>query len=103
MTSTTTLTEPGIGRGAIVFAWPRVRGGVLAALALCGVCGFAATPSEPPPHRDVGQRLVPADVDWANPVYQTALNDPAELKDWKLEDHIYERGHDLRPLDKLIS
>ena len=58
---------------------------MLAALALCGVCGFAATPSDPPPHRDVGQRLVPADVDWANPVYQTAFNDPAELKNWKLE------------------
>ena len=70
---------------AIVSAWPRVCGGVLAALALCGVCGFAATPSDPPPHRDVGQRLVPADVDWANPVYQTAFNDPAELKNWKIE------------------
>ena len=70
---------------AIVSAWPRVCGGVLAALALCSVDGFAATPSEPPPHRDVGQRLVPADVDWTNPVYQTAFNDPAELKNWKLE------------------
>ena len=78
-------SEPGIGRGAIVFAWPRVRGGVLAALALCGVCGFAAKAPDSPPHPDEGQRFIPADVDWANPVYQTTFDDPAELKNWKLE------------------
>ncbi|MEI8045405.1 MAG: hypothetical protein WCL11_28610, partial [Verrucomicrobiota bacterium] len=54
---------------------------LLAALTLSGVGGFAASP----PHPDVGQRLILADVDWTNAVCQTTFDDPAELKDWKLE------------------
>ena len=62
-----------------------IAGGVLAVLKLWCVCSFAATTPEPPPHREVGQRLVPTDVNWTNPVYQTEFADPAELKNWKLE------------------
>ncbi|MDO8541437.1 MAG: DUF1961 family protein [Opitutaceae bacterium] len=40
---------------------------------------------EPPPHASVGQRFVPADVDWDHPVYQTTFDDAAELKNWRLE------------------
>jgi hypothetical protein len=69
----------------MAIARPRNRRAMLAALTLCGACGCTAPAPEPPPHRDVGQRLVPADVDWAQPVYQTAFDDPAELKNWKLE------------------
>ena len=40
---------------------------------------------EPPPHPLVGHRFVPTDVDWKHPLYQTTFDDPAEVKDWRLE------------------
>lgn len=46
---------------------------------------FAAQKAEPPPHPSVGQRLVPTDVAWDRPVFQTGFDDPSELKNWKLE------------------
>lgn len=45
----------------------------------------AAGKSEPPPHPDVGQRFVPADVDWGHPAYETTFDDAGTLADWKLE------------------
>ncbi len=44
-----------------------------------------AQPPDPPPHATVGQRLIPADVDWANLVYKTDFDDASGLKDWQLE------------------
>lgn len=41
--------------------------------------------TEPPSHPAVGLRFVPADVDWEHPVYASAFDDVAALKDWKLE------------------
>lgn len=38
-----------------------------------------------PPHRAIGQKLVPPNVDWRHPIYQTSFQDPAALKDWLLE------------------
>jgi hypothetical protein len=38
-----------------------------------------------PPHPAVGQKLIPTDVDWEHPIYQTSFDDPAVLKDWRLE------------------
>ena len=40
---------------------------------------------EPPPHPSMGQRFVPADVNWARPVYATAFDNADALADWKLE------------------
>lgn len=40
---------------------------------------------EPPFHQSVGQRFVPTDVDWKNPVYRTSFTDETDLKDWRLE------------------
>ena len=40
---------------------------------------------EPPPHPSVGQRFVPADVNWAQPVYATTFDNADSLADWKLE------------------
>jgi hypothetical protein len=45
----------------------------------------AAKEKEPPPHPLVGQKLVPQDVDWEHPLYQTSFDAPAVLKDWRLE------------------
>jgi hypothetical protein len=45
----------------------------------------AAAEKEPPMHPAVGQKLVPTDVDWEHPIYQTSFDDPAELKNWRLE------------------
>jgi hypothetical protein len=45
----------------------------------------AAQQGEPRPHPAVGQRLVPADVDWQHPVYATTFDNADALKDWKLE------------------
>jgi hypothetical protein len=58
---------------------------MLAALALVGGPVFAADEPELPPHPSVGQRLVPADVDWEHPVYQTGFDTTAVLKEWRLE------------------
>lgn len=41
--------------------------------------------SEPPPHPVVGRRLVPLNVDWKHPVYETAFTDAGALVDWRLE------------------
>lgn len=46
---------------------------------------FAAAKPPLPPHPAVGQRLVPADVDWKHPLYQTTFADAAALADWRLE------------------
>ncbi len=32
-----------------------------------------------------GERFIPTDVDMAHPVYETSFDDPAVLKDWRLE------------------
>lgn len=61
---------------------------LLAALALAGLVAGrmpAAEPPELPPHPSVGKRLVPADVAWSRPVYQTEFDDPAVLREWRLE------------------
>jgi hypothetical protein len=50
------------------------------------VSTFAAEKKkDPPPHRSVGQRFVPTDVDWNRPAYQTSFDDASVLRDWKLE------------------
>ena len=46
---------------------------------------FAAAKPELKEHPEVGQRFIATDVDWSNVVYQTTFDDPAELKNWKLE------------------
>ena len=38
-----------------------------------------------PLHPEMGQRSIPKDVDWTKPIYQTAFDDPGELKNWQLE------------------
>jgi hypothetical protein len=38
-----------------------------------------------PPHLLAGQKLVPQDVDWEHPIYQTSFDGPAVLKDWRVE------------------
>ncbi len=35
--------------------------------------------------RFTGEKLIPADVDWEQPIYSTSFDDPSELKDWRLE------------------
>ena len=44
-----------------------------------------AEEKKPPPHPSVGQRFVPADVDWSHPVYATRFDNDDVLADWKLE------------------
>ena len=58
---------------------------LLATLMTSGVGCCAVTKPENLPHRVVGQRFIPTDVNWSNAVYQTTFDDPAELKNWKLE------------------
>ena len=48
---------------------------VLAALVFGLQFGLAAKRPESLPYPDLGQQLIPADVDWANPLYQTAFDD----------------------------
>lgn len=57
---------------------------LFAALCLSGSLALAAE-SDPPFHPSVGQRFVPADIDWAHPVYQTGFDDQSVLKEWRLE------------------
>lgn len=57
----------------------------LVAALLAGVWGQAATPPEPPFHRSVSERFVPADVAWDRPVYATGFDDESALRDWRLE------------------
>jgi hypothetical protein len=45
--------------------------------------GWAA--EKPAVHPAVGQKLVPADVYLRQSLYQTSFDDPAELKNWRLE------------------
>lgn len=33
----------------------------------------------------LGERFVPADVDWSNPIYETSFDAPSVLADWSLE------------------
>lgn len=54
-------------------------------LSLWTMPGFAAEQPGPPPHPAVGQRWVPADVDWQHPVYATTFDNADALKDWRLE------------------
>ncbi|MSU50822.1 MAG: DUF1961 family protein [Opitutus sp.] len=58
---------------------------VLAMLTLGVLHGTAAQILDGPPHPELGQRSDPADVDWANPIYQTAFDNTDELKHWQLE------------------
>ena len=62
-----------------------VRRGICFALAVIALPVFAADKVEPPPHPAVGQRYVPADVDWEHPVYATSFESAEALQDWKLE------------------
>ena len=62
-----------------------VRLAIALAIALCAVPSFAADQPQPPPHAAVGQRYVPADVDWQHPVYKSTFDDADALKDWRLE------------------
>jgi hypothetical protein len=71
---------------------PGTFGIVLAGIVSTGLfCASAlaqdkATPAPTPtPHPAVGQRLVPPDVDWEHPVYETRFADAATLKDWRME------------------
>lgn len=60
----------------------------LAVLLLAGggaAPGFSAQPPGPPPHPSVGQRFVPADIDWDRPAYQTSFDDASEFRRWRLE------------------
>jgi Domain of unknown function (DUF1961) len=45
----------------------------------------AFSAGDQPLHPAVGQKLIPADVDWQHPIYQSSFADPARLKDWRLE------------------
>jgi hypothetical protein len=38
-----------------------------------------------PLHPAIGQKLVPADVNWEQPIYASAFDDAAALADWRLE------------------
>ena len=58
---------------------------VLAMVILGAPRAAAAQTLDTPPHPELGQRSIPADVDWANPIYQTAFNNEGELKHWQLE------------------
>jgi len=68
--------------------WSAARRSLLtaavAALALFASSAFAAE-KDPPPHPAVGSRLVPTEVDWEHPAYQTTFDDASVLKDWRLE------------------
>ena len=74
---------------------PTGMAGFVAAVVFCGIAaaqpptaGAAAPPrkeAEPPPHPAVGQRFSPDNVDWQHPLYQTTFDNPAVLKDWRLE------------------
>jgi len=68
---------------------PHTQAAASAALlfAILAVGGAKATAGEQPPamHPMVGKEFIPTDVDFAHPVYETSFEDPAVLKDWKLE------------------
>jgi hypothetical protein len=66
--------------------------GGTAAFAASSDAGRTAAPAELlphrkelPPHPAVGQRFVPADVDWSHPLYATGFDKEEALADWKLE------------------
>src|SRR5689334_5075755 len=65
----------------------RVKGRSLLAAAIAlswlSMATFAA--EEKPLHPAIGQKLVPADVDWQRPIYASTFDDAAALKDWRLE------------------
>ncbi len=69
--------------------WSRGALNIRALLGGVGLAVFAfgtrAAEPHPPVHPDVGQRYVPADVDWLNPVYVATFERPADLSNWKLE------------------
>lgn len=62
---------------------PTTRLFIAAAIAL-SVPSVQSAEKEPPPHPSVGQRFVPADVDWSHPVYATTFDNADVLADWKL-------------------
>ncbi len=51
--------------------------------AICRAAGHEAYTSEGVRFR--GEKLVPTDVDWAHPIYDTSFDGPSVLKDWHLE------------------
>ena len=62
------------------------RRGPIAALAVILMAGTAAIAAKSAPqHPLVGKRFVPADVDYANCVYESEFDDDAALADWRLE------------------
>lgn len=58
---------------------------VAAAYLICCALPAMAADEKLPLHPAVGQKLIPQDVDWEHPLYQTTFDDPAVLDDWKLE------------------
>ena len=50
---------------------------------ICGQAGHKGYTSEGVCFK--GEAFVPTDVDWGHPVYETTFDDPAVLKDWRLE------------------
>ena len=55
------------------------------AAVMLGLPFVQAAEKKPPPHSSVGQRFVPADVEWSRPVYATTFDNDNALADWKLE------------------
>jgi len=68
-----------------------VTGVLAAALLVCNMAPCADAKKKkrakplPAPHKLVGTRFVPDDVDFAHPVYETSFDAPSALKHWRLE------------------
>lgn len=58
---------------------------VLVSCLLAAVSGAAEKQPDPPPHREVGKKFCPADVDREHPLYQATFDNAEVLKDWRLE------------------
>ena len=52
---------------------------------VCVPFGYGAEKASLSQHPSVGQHLVPADVNWDHPVYETTFDDASILQDWRLE------------------
>lgn len=63
----------------------RTTRALIAAALTLSAPNVRAGKEEPPPHPSVGQSVVPADVDWAHPVYTTTFDNDDALADWKME------------------
>jgi hypothetical protein len=61
-----------------------LRSALLTALLLTGALNCSAADA-PAPDPTVGQRFIPADVDWQHPVIASTFDAAASLQDWKLE------------------